>query len=83
MALSVGGVQFFGVWKVTELGVKVHVPPEREASKVLPSRSKEVGVTFVTIHDLLIFVMPVTPVIVTSCPSARLTPGARFTVFAV
>ena len=83
VALSVGAVQFAGVWKVTELGVKVQVPPEREASKVLPTRSKEVGVTFVTIHDLLIFVVPVTPLIVTSCPSARLTPGARFTVFAV
>ncbi len=75
MALSVGGVQPFGVAKVTELGVNVHLPPERLASKVLPCRSKEVGVTFVTIHDLLIFVMPVTPVIVTSCPSARLPRG--------
>ena len=33
VALSVGAVQFAGVWKVTELGVKVQVPPEREASK--------------------------------------------------
>ncbi len=40
VALSVGGVQFAGVLKVTELGVKVQVPPEREASKVLPTAGR-------------------------------------------
>jgi hypothetical protein len=70
---TTGGVQPFGVAKVTELGSQVQVPPlEVRPFPVMPVSWKEVfRTTFVTTHVLLIAAWPVTPLIVTVFPGAR------------